>query len=491
MTSLRRQAARGVLWTGTGSAVTTTLQFIQWAVLARLLAPEDFGLMSMAMIVIGMADAFTDMGVSSAIIHRRDATRRQLSSLYWLNIVLGVVVFLLVAGLSPMIAKFFNEPEVARLLMLAAFVFLIAPLGQQFRVLLEKELQFNRLARIDMIGAAGGAGTAITTALLGYGVYSLIWGALAGHVIRAGWYVAIGWRTWRPQLRFRVGDLDGYLSFGLFQTGERIVNSFAAYVDYLIIGRFLVAEALGFYTLAYQLVVVPLTKLNPVLTRVAFPLFSIRQDDDAALRRGYMEMTRLLAFILCPAIIGLAITAPLLIPVLVGEAWTPSIVLLQILSMLGLIKALGNPSGSILLAKGRPDIGFIWNFIIAIINTVVFLAVVDFGLQAVAWAYMILSLIYFVIFHRFVLKAVIGLRLGAYLASISRPALLSVIMGLIVGTGYVVIMPLAFQNVTKLVCLVATGILTYATLALVMESTYLSELKNLLIRRQVGRQSEI
>ena len=184
MTSLRRQAARGVLWTGTGSDVTTTLQFIQWAVLARLLAPEDFGLMSMAMIVIGMADAFTDMGVSSAIIHRRDATRRQLSSLYWLNIVLGVVVFLLVAGLSPMIAKFFNEPEVARLLTLAAIVFLIAPLGQQFRVLLEKELQFNRLARIDMIGAAGGAGTAITTALLGYGVYSLIWGALAGHVIR-------------------------------------------------------------------------------------------------------------------------------------------------------------------------------------------------------------------------------------------------------------------------------------------------------------------
>lgn len=491
MTSLRRQAARGVLWTGTGSVVTTTLQLVQWAILARLLAPADFGLMSMAMIVIGVADAFTDLGISSAIIHRRDATRRQLSSLYWLNIILGVAVFLLVAGLSPLIAMFFNEPEVARLLTLAAFVFLIAPLGQQFRVLLEKELQFKRLARIDMIGAAGGAGIAITSALLGYGVYSLIWGALAGHVIRAGWYGAIGLRTWRPQLRFRVGDLDGYLSFGLFQTGERIVNSFAAYVDYLIIGRFLGAEALGFYTLAYQLVVVPLSKLNPVLTRVAFPLFSLRQDDDAALRRGYTEMTRLLAFVLCPAIIGLAITAPLLIPVLVGEAWTPSIVLLQILSMLGLIKALGNPSGSILLAKGRPDIGFIWNVIIAVVNTAVFLVAVDLGLQAVAWAYMILTLIYFVIFHSFVLNAVIGLRLGEYLASISRPALMSVVMGLVVGAGYLAITPLAFNNVAKLVCLVVTGVLTYAVLALVMESSYLGDLWNLLNRRQVGGQSGV
>ena len=445
----------------------------------------------MAMIVIGMADAFTDIGISSAIIHRRDATRRQLSSLYWLNIVLGVVVFLLVAGLSPLIAMFFGEPEVARLLTLAAFVFLIAPLGQQFRVLLEKELQFRRLARIDMTGAAGGAGIAIISALLGYGVYSLVWGALAGHVIRAGSYVAIGWRNWKPQLRFRVGDLDGYLSFGLFQTGERIVNSFGAYVDYLIIGRFLGAEALGFYTLAYQLVVVPLSKLNPVLTRVAFPLFALRQDDDAALRRGYTEMTRLLAFILCPAIIGLAITAPLLIPVLVGEAWTPSIVLLQILSMLGLIKALLNPSGSILLAKGRPDIGFIWNVFIAVVNTAVFLVAVNLGLQAVAWAYMILSLIYFVILHSIVLNFVIGLRLGACLASISRPALMSVVMGLVVGAVYLAITPLAFNIVAKLACLVATGVMTYTVLALVMESSYLGDLWNLLNCRQVGGQEGV
>lgn len=161
--------------------VVITLQFITLAILARLLSPLDFGLMGMILVVIGFARLFADMGISNAIIYRHDATREELSSLYWLNILAGIAVFFIVCASVPLVAAFYHEPRLNNLMYLAAIVFLITPFGQQFQILLQKELQFNQLAKIEIIGSITNAMVAITLAFWEMGVFSLIWASWLEH----------------------------------------------------------------------------------------------------------------------------------------------------------------------------------------------------------------------------------------------------------------------------------------------------------------------
>jgi len=481
--SLKKQVASGVMWTGTSTGVTTGLQFLQLAVLAHLLNPGDFGLMAMIMVVVGFAQAFTDMGLSSAIVHRQDMSRQQLSSLYWVNIVGGLLVFGLVMACTPAIVIFYREPRLIGLMPWVALIFLVSPLGQQFQMLLQKELQFYELTKVDMISTVIGTVIAIASAMNGSGVFSLVWGQLAESSVRAVLLARLGWRNWRPRIHFSWNDLKGCTAFGVFQMAERTLNYFSANVDYLVIGRFLGPHALGIYMLAYQLVTRPLAKINPILTRVAFPVFAKRQTDNSALCRGYLEMIKLLAFLVLPLLFGLAATAPVVVPVFFGPEWHAAVSLIQILALLGVFKALVNPLGSILLAKGRADIGFKCNALTAILNASVFWFVVLHGVYAVAWSYVGLSFAYFIMWWK-ILHRIINLHHRDHAAVLIPSLVMSILMGATVYVGYMVLSPLVGNNLILLICLVTFGISVYS-LGSVLWSDYFRELW-VLVKMQRG-----
>ncbi|MCD5406439.1 MAG: MOP flippase family protein [Desulfotomaculum sp.] len=203
--------------------------------------------------------------------------------------------------------------------------------------------------------------TAISTALIGQGVFALVWGALANAAARTLFLLVVGLKNWRPAWRFKISDIRSFVSFGLYQLGERTINFLNSKLDTILIGSLLGAQALGFYTLAWNLIIQPLQKLNPIITRVAFPVFAKLQDDNARLKRGYMSTLNILSAMNFPYFFGLAVVAPLLVPVVFGMQWLPSILLMQILCVVGLLRSTGNPIGSLLLAKGRADWGFKWN----------------------------------------------------------------------------------------------------------------------------------
>ncbi|MHB8840630.1 MAG: MOP flippase family protein [Candidatus Aquicultor sp.] len=483
--SLKKQAVSGVKWTGTSTAVITVLRFLQLAILTRLLSPQDFGLMAMIMVVIGFTQAFVDMGISNAVIQRQDSTREQLSSLYWLNIISGIVVFGLVVAATPLVVGFYREPRLSGLVVWVALTFVIAPVGQQFQALLQKELRFGKLAGIETAAAVAGAVVAIVSAILKQGVFSLIWGQLATAAVTAVLLAKLGWGAWRPSLRFRLGDIKGYISFGLYQMGERSVNYLSANVDYLMIGRFLGPEILGFYRLAYELVVVPLMRINPVVTRVAFPILAKRQGDDGALRQGYLQMIKLLSIVTFPLLIGLAATAPLIVPVMFGKGWGPSVILVQILVPLGMIKVLGNPSGPVLLAKGRADIGFKWNLFVAVVNTLVFWFFVRYGAYAVAWSHVALTSVYSV-FMWFILYRVIKISWQEYIGVLFRPVLMGILMGAVVYVGYLVLSGLIVSELSLLAGLVLCGVLVYGSLMVFFERNYFWQMWTQVFDRKKG-----
>jgi len=304
---------------------------------------------------------------------------------------------------------------------------LITPLGQQFQILLQKDLKFDGLAKIEMAAALVNAMVAMSSAFAGLGVFSLIFGQLAATMSKVALLCGLGWHHWHPSLHFAKRDLKGYVSFGLYQMGERSVNYLSAHMDYIIIGRFLGPAALGVYTLAYQLVTFPLTKVNPVITKVMFPIFSKIQNDNENFRKGYGKVINLIALISFPLMIGMLMVAPEFITLFFGEKWIASISVLQILCLVGLFKSLGNPIGAILLSKGRADIGFYWNVLTMVIISVAVIVGVQWGINGAAIAILILQIPLFFIIQP-VVNRLIDMVMMQYLKAIFTPFVCSIAM---------------------------------------------------------------
>jgi O-antigen/teichoic acid export membrane protein len=389
--TLKQQAISGVKWTGLSNTIKSVLQLLQLACLGRILAASDFGLMAIAMVAIGFSQIFADMGISNAIIYKQHSTKEELSSLYWLNIAAGASVFLIVWFVAPTISSFYKEIQLTDLLRLTGAIFLIVPFGQQFQILLQKELQFNALAIIEVSSSVISTFTAIVTAIAGQGVYSLVWGQLAGAVFTAIALMLKGWKKWRPLFKFNIKDTKEYLGFGLYQIGERSINYFSLNLDKLMIGRLLGTDVLGFYSVAYQLVMRPREIISPVFTKVSFPLFSKIQHDDARLRNGYLKLIQVIAFITMPVYFGMYGVSDSFVPVLLGKGWAETIPIFNMMVILGVFYVIANPVGSLLLAKGRADIGFWYNVFALGLTIPAIIAGSHWGIMGVLWGLVIRS----------------------------------------------------------------------------------------------------
>ena len=474
---LKQQIVSGVKWSGISMGTVTVLQFITLAVLARLLSPSDFGLMGMIMVVIGFAQAFADMGLSNAIIQRQDVEEDHLSSFFWINVFTGIILFVCILLCRPIAVLYFKQPDLSNYLIFAAFIFLITPVGQIFTTLLKKELKFKALSKIEIANVVVYSVTTIGMALAGFGVLSLVFGQLIQSLFTVIILFFIFRKTWLPRFHFSIKEIKSYLSFGAFQMGERAVNYLSANIDYIIIGRFLGPAALGFYTLVYNLMIFPLTKINPIITKVAFPAFSIIQNDNDRLRKGYCKVINYISMLSFPMLTGMLVVAPEFVRLVYGAKWEPSIVILQIFCMVGVFKSLGNPIGSILLAKGRADIGFYWNVFAVIAVSVAVMVGINWGIVGVAVAILILQVPFFFIIQPIVNK-LINLKLSEYFKVIQTPAVCSVVM--LVGIGTLGMIMSNISMLTFFVIIVVAGMFIYTFLYYIKDPALFTELKLLL-----------
>jgi lipopolysaccharide exporter len=482
--SFRQIAVSGAKWTSVSAAAASLLQLLQLIVLARLLTPADFGLMGMVLVVVGFANSYADMGVSQALIFRQDTTPDERSSLYWLNVMTGVVLYLLIALATPLVTGFFKQPSLGPLVLLTSLVFLITPFGQQFQILLQKELVFDQLAQVEIFSTVAGTIVAIGGAVLGFGVLSLVAGELANASGRALVLVVIGWRRWRPALLFKPSHLRGYLSFGMYQMGERSLNYFNKNIDKILIGRLLGVELLGYYTLAFNLIIYPISIVNPIITRVSFPIFARLQNEIEVLKQGYMEVMQILSLINFPLFFGFAVTAPVVIPAFFGQQWMPSVLIAQILAGVGLIRSTGNPIGSLLYAKGQARLAFIWNLFEMVTQVPGVVLGAHFGgMIGVAVACLLLQVVYFVLGYWFMIARVVGPCSRDYLKSMGAACWMSIVMAIgVLWVGAV----LPDEAVLLSAGLeILAGVLIYGGLVLIFQRRIVDELWRGLFGQQV------
>ncbi len=362
---VKRHAVAGVKWIGLSTLVTSAFQYLQVGVLTHFLSPYDFGLMAMAMVIIGIVQAFNDMGISNAIIQRRDTTRDRLSSLFWLEIMAGLGLFVMTLAITPLTVSFYREPALVPVMVWISTIFLITPPGQLYLVLLQRDLKFRDLAMIEIVATLISTLAMFVAAYAGQGVMALVIGQIVYYGVRSVQLMAAGLPHWRPHLHFRVSDLGGYIGFGLYQMGERTVTYLAINTIKLIIGRYLGADVLGRYYVAYQIIVYPVLRISTVIMSVSFPIMARFQESDDLLRRGYLHMTRLISFSMFPTLVVVFVAAPVFVPLLMGSGWSDVTPIVQILCVVALFKVLGSTTVPTYLSRGRADLGFIWNFIVA------------------------------------------------------------------------------------------------------------------------------
>lgn len=256
--------------------------------------------------------------------------------------------------------------------------------------------------------------------------------------------------------------------------GEKTANYIISNLDYLLIGSLFGAKSLGYYTLAYNLILKPSTMINPIITKVAFPVFSKVQNDIDRLRRGYLKVLQLLSSVNFPMMAGLAVVAPVAVPIIFGEQWLPSVILIQILTIVGLLRSTGNPVGSLLLAKGRADLGFKWSVAVMIIQIPgLYLGAKFGGMVGVAVAFSILTGIYTIFNYLILIRILLGPCLREYVSSMWPSLWISVVMGgavLCIGIG-LENLPQQLLLITQILCGAAIylGMIIYSQRMFVFE----------------------
>jgi PST family polysaccharide transporter len=328
------------------------VQFATGVVLARLLPPEDFGLAALALVVVGFVQMLAEMGLSSAVVHQRPLTERHVRVAFTLSVTLATVLTVALFGLAPYAATVFRHPLLPAVLRAESPLFILMMVGMTARALLRRALDFRRLFLIEAGSFVGGyVLVAVTLALLGFGVWSLVLGVLAQWSLAAALSLALAPHRVRPLLAVQEGRQ--LLGYGLAATLNAVVSHAARSADSIVIGRWLGASALGLYTRALHVITIPLSFLGNALAGVLFPAMSEIRGDARRFRTAYflgIQVTTMLAAPLCA---GLVVAAPHLIVSLYGEEWRGAILPLQVIATAGLFRAVYHVAGAVTFASGK------------------------------------------------------------------------------------------------------------------------------------------
>ena len=354
MSDLRTKTYRGAFWSAIDALGARFVQFVVGIVLARLLLPEQFGLIGMLAIFMAITQSLLNSGFGSALIQKQELTDADTSSVFYFNIVVSLVLAGILWLAAPWIAAFYSQPILTALTRALSLVIVIDAFSVVQRAVLTRNLDFKTQTRVSLAAGVGSGAIGIVMAYNGFGVWSLAVQQVSAALFRA----LLLWlfNTWRPRLLFSVQSLQQMFRFGSRLLVSSLLNQAFRNVHYVVIGRLFAPAALGFYTRARQMEQLPAMTLSSIVSRVAFPTFSALQADDARLKRALQKALAVLVFFNAPVMIGLAVAAEPLVLVLLTERWLPSVPYLQLLCIAGLISPLHVLNLNVLMAKGRSDL---------------------------------------------------------------------------------------------------------------------------------------
>ncbi|MCH8034825.1 MAG: lipopolysaccharide biosynthesis protein [Bacteroidetes bacterium] len=384
---LKHKIFGGVVWNSFGLIIDNGLSIIVKLILARLLLPEEFGIIGFAVVFTGMIRVLSDMGMSAALIQRKDEELKPIDydTAFWAGIVWGLFLATIITFVvTPIAASFFNEPLLKTIIPVLSISFLLKPLATVHIVNITREMDFKRIVLPRNISRIIAAIIAIIMALMGYGVWSLVFQRVLTNLFLAVIYPFVC--DWRPKIRFSLISFRKIFSFGVYTTGTGVFNYLTGNIDYLLIGKMLGAQQLGVYSLAYNLTYVVRGQIMGVINRVLYPVYSKIQDDANTIKRYYFKVIKYNCIVIYPMMVGLILLAEPLVLIGLGERWGEAVIPIQLMAGAGLVHLLTSSNTILLRGIGKPRLEMIMSIIKTIGVTVPFitLGVIYYGINGAA-----------------------------------------------------------------------------------------------------------
>jgi O-antigen/teichoic acid export membrane protein len=430
-----------------------------WAVtflVARLLEPTDYGVMTWGTVFLGLAEILAEAGIGRALVHKEDLAEDDPARAFTLCLILSAALYLLLLVGAALAERWLNVPGLASLLIVLGLVLWLSPIRSVALALLDREQKILSQAAILVLASAAQSALVLALAWNGAGYWALAAGAIAAKLTEALTLgVACGW--W-PRLAWPGSEAWGLARYGLYISGASLLWYFYSNADFAVVGKMFGEKGLGFYALAFQLMSIPVQRLTGGVNQVAFPVFCRLQRDPARLRSWYLRLTVLLGAFGLPALAGLALTASDAFLLLLGEKWLPAVPLFQLLSIAGAVQIFGHSLPPLFNALGRPDLNFRYTFACAVLFPPAFILGGWLGgVEGVCLSWLVI--------YPLLVGALIALTSGVTgisLADYLRPQG-PVLAALVVMSGVVLaIQALVAPPLPRLVASVAGGAATYA-----------------------------
>jgi PST family polysaccharide transporter len=434
------------------------LRLVSGVILARLLTPEDFGLVGMVTIVVSFVVPFSDFGLSLATVQKESVSHVEASALFWFNVAASALLALVIIAGSPLIAWWYGEPRVIPIAIVLSSCLMFAGLRTQHNALLRRHLRFGVVAIVDFGSTVVGIVAAISVAW----VYSTYWALVTMYVVTGATLTLGFWlaSAWRPGWPVGLRKVKGQLVFGSQCTGSQMALLVSRSLDNVLIGRWWGAAQLGLYARAYQLMLLPLLQITQPIGNVAIRTLSILQSDRERFQRYYCKALSAIAFAAAPLTVTAATLSDEIILLLLGPKWEGTSQLFKILAIVGLLEPIGATTGWILIATGRSDKLFRWGLLQAFLVVGSFFCGLPWGAIGVASAFAVCKSLVLVPSFWYTLKdSPVSAR--AVIGAVWRPACLSVLLfAVLAGAHY----GLAdWSNTARLLAAGFAGFLVYAT----------------------------
>jgi len=474
--SLGQRAVRGGFWVFLSFGGKKFLGIIRSIILARLLLPSDFGLMGLALVATGFLTVMTEVGVAPALIHRQDDADDTLNTAWTISILRSALLFAITFLTAGLVASFFEAPELAPILRVMAFTFLISGLRNIGAIMLNKELEFRTLAYFNLTSTVLSLIVVIAAAFILRNVWALVLGTLIEALIMlVGSYVI---HPFRPRLRWVPQVAKGMLNYGKYIFGGAIVNYLLTQGDDALIGKVLGTAQLGFYVIAYNLSNIATTSITHVIGQVAFPAYAKLQNDIPALRHAYLRTLKVTGLMAIPVTAGLFALAYELVYVIYGEKWVPMVPALMVLCIYGLERALNASVGALFKSKGKPQVVlYLTSFKLILLILIIYPLTIRYGILGTSIASALVAIVISMNAMPLVAR-MLECSVTVILKPLTGPSIAAVIMVLTLFslkfTGWFA------PNILSLIILIVIGALVYVLGLYVFDRASFREIRQLI-----------
>lgn len=384
MNDLKMQAVRGVAWTTISTIFRSIVSLLQISILTRYLSKEDFGIVAIATLFIGFTQIFIYLGLSSGILHIKNITRKEYSSLFWLNCLTGVIITLLLICISPLIAKVYNEPSLTTILSLLSLSILFSSIGFQHATVQQKKFHFKHIAAITIVSSALTLVLAILLVKTGWGIYSLILSTVFNSACSNMLFLFIGLIKDNSIIfHFRIKETIPFLKIGVYSLGTNILDYFSREIDIILVSSFLGIETLGIYSLCKKIVTMIYGAIGPILNGVFTPFLANMQDDINHLRGLYYRLIESISLITSPIFFLVAIFSAFILTILYGTDYAEYGKILSIMSVNYAALSTGCLVTPLQISLGRTDSGFYWTICRILLSMFFVFVGVQFNLMSV------------------------------------------------------------------------------------------------------------